>query len=79
MTIVQALKLLGSWRKDELNLLGHKAELLGRQEVKLENKSPVKVAVSIQRPVVDISLLFILLHTRHPAVVGIEGFLYKTK
>lgn len=54
---------------DKLHLLGHEAELFRRQVIKLKNKSPVKVAISVQRPVVDISLLFVLLHTRHPAVV----------
>lgn len=53
--------------QDKLHLLGHEAELFSRQEVELEDKPPVKVAVSIQRPVVDISLLLVFLHARHPA------------
>lgn len=55
-------------------LLGHEAELLGRQVVKLEHKPPVKVAISIQRPVVDICLLFVHLHAGHPAVKGKHRF-----
>lgn len=48
-------------------LLGNKAELFSWQVVKAKDKPPVKVSVSIQRPVVDVSLLFVLLHARHPA------------
>lgn len=64
---------------DKLHLLGHEAELFRRQVIKLKNKSPVKVAISVQRPVVDISLLFVLLHTRHPAEVGIGCFFVLNK
>lgn len=84
MTNVQAIKRLKSQVKeqeqvkagalpkpgDKPYLLGHQAELFSRQEIKFKNKSPVKVAIAVQRPVVDISFLFVLLHTRHPAGVG---------
>lgn len=52
---------------DKLHLLGHEAELFSRQEVEIEDEPPVKVAVSVQRPVVDVSLLLVLLHAWHPA------------
>lgn len=52
---------------DKPHLLGHEAEFFSRQEVEVKDEPPVKVAISVQRPVVDISLLLVLLHAWHPA------------
>lgn len=47
--------------------MGHEAQLFRRQVVKVKNKPPVEVAISVQRPVVDVRLLLAVLHPRHPA------------
>lgn len=49
------------------HLLGHQAELFCWQVVEVKDKPPIKVAIPVQRPVVDISLLLVLLHAWHPA------------
>lgn len=46
----------------------HYAELLSREVVKRENKSPVKIAFAIQGPVVDICFLFVVFAAGNPAV-----------
>ncbi|KAK0154255.1 Alanyl-tRNA editing protein Aarsd1 [Merluccius polli] len=51
---------------------GIRAELLRGQVVKVEDEPPVEVAVSVQRPVVDVGLLLVLLHAWHPAA-GAKG------
>ena len=55
---------------EEPHLLGHEAELFSRQILKGEDEPPVKVTVSVQRPVVDIRLLLVVLHAWHPAGTG---------
>lgn len=52
---------------DTPHLLGNQAELFSRQVLKVKDEPPVEVAVSVQRPVVDVSLLLVVLHARHPA------------
>ncbi|TNN74624.1 hypothetical protein EYF80_015171 [Liparis tanakae] len=54
-------------RHDTPHLLGNQAELFSRQVLKVKDEPPVEVAVSVQRPVVDVSLLLVVLHARHPA------------
>lgn len=49
------------------HLLGHETKLFGRQVLEFKDEPPVKVAISVQRPVVDISFLLVLLHAWHPA------------
>lgn len=52
------------------HLPGDHAELFCRQVVEGEDIPPVEVAISIQRPVVDVSLLLVLFHAWHPAARG---------
>lgn len=46
----------------------HDTELLSREVVKRENKSPVKIAFAIQGPVVDICFLLVVFTAGNPAV-----------
>lgn len=46
----------------------HYTELLSREVVKRENKSPVKIAFAIQGPVVDVCFLFVVFAAGNPAV-----------
>lgn len=42
-------------------------QLFCRQVVKLKNEPPVEVSITVQGSVVNISLLFLVLHTWHPS------------